>query len=79
MEYGLISNPLYLIFKMDSSGILSEEIEDPSKFDSLYKYILDYSIKENKITVINIINILTELIKKQRSICAYFPKYEKFI
>ncbi len=76
MEYGLISNPLYLIFKMDSSGILSEEIEDPSKFDSLYKYILDYSIKENKITVINIINILTELIKKQRSICAYFPKYE---
>ena len=39
MEYGLISNPLYLLFKMDSSGILSEEIEDPSKFDSLYKYI----------------------------------------
>ena len=41
MEFDLISNPLYLIFKLDSFGILSEEIEDPSKIPLLYNYILE--------------------------------------
>ena len=75
MEFDLISNPLLLIFKLAPSGAISEEIEDPSKFPLLYDYILENFNKKNKIQFINIINILTELIKRQRSICSYFPKY----
>ena len=75
MEFDLISNPLYLIFKLDSFGILSEEIEDPSKIPLLYNYILESSNKKNKIQLINIINIIKEIIKRQRSICSYFLKY----
>ena len=75
MEFDLISNPLYLIFKLDSSGIVSEEIEDSSTFPLLYNYILENSNKTNKIQAINIIKILKEIIIRQRSICAYLPKY----
>ena len=75
MEFDLISNPLLLIFKLTPAGAISEEIEDPSKFPSLYNYMLENSNKKNKIQIINIINILKEIIKRQRSVCAYFPKY----
>ena len=75
MEFDLISNPLLLIFKLTPAGAISEEIEDPSKFPSLYNYMLENSNKKNKVQIINIINILKEMIKRQRSVCAYFPKY----
>ena len=75
MEFDLISNPLLLIFKLTPEGAISEEIEDPSKFPSLYNYMLENSNKKNKVQIINIINILKEIIKRQRSVCAYFPKY----
>ena len=57
MEFELISNPLLLTFKLDDFGIVSEEIEDPSKFPSLYEYIFDNSNKGNKNQLINIIDI----------------------
>ena len=72
MELDLIINPLFQIFKHDDAGIISEEIEDPSKFSLLYNYIFDNS---NKKVAVNIINILKEIIKRQRSIAAFFPKY----
>lgn len=72
MELDLIINPLFQIFKHDDAGIISEEIEDPSKFPLLYNYIFDNS---NKKVAVNIINILKEIIKRQRSIAAFFPKY----
>ena len=75
MEFELISNPLLLTFKLDDFGIVSEEIEDPSKFPSLYEYIFDNSNKRNKNQLINIIDILTKILKKQRSVSAYFEKY----
>ena len=75
MEFDLINNPFFLIFKMDEAGIISEEIEDPSKFTSLYKYILDISNKKNKNQIINAINIFKDIIKRQRSVSAYLPKY----
>ena len=72
MEFDLIKNPLFQIFKHNKAGIITEEIEDPSKFPLLYNYILENS---NKKLVINIINILQEIIKRQRSVSAFFPKY----
>ena len=75
MEFDLINNPFFHIFKIDEAGIISEEIEDPSKFTSLYKYILDISNKKNKNQIINTINIFTDILKRQRSVSAYLPKY----
>ena len=72
MEFDLIKNPLFQIFKHNKAGIITEEIEDPSKFPLLYNYILK---NLNKKLVINIINILQEIIKRQRSVSAFFPKY----
>ena len=72
MDFDLIVNPLYQIFKCNEAGIITEEIEDSSKFPSLYKYILDNS---NKKLAINIINFIKDILKRQRSISAYFPKY----
>ena len=75
MDFNLISNPLLLIFKLSHSGNLSEEIEDPSKFPLLYDFILENFNKKNSIQALNVIKILIELIKRKRSISAYFPKY----
>ena len=75
MDFNLISNPLLLIFKLSHSGNLSEEIEDPSKFPLLYDFIFENFNKKNSIQALNVIKILIELIKRKRSISAYFPKY----
>ena len=75
MDFNLISNPLLLIFKLSNSGNLSEEIEDPSKFPLLYDFIFENFNKKNSIQALNVIKILIELIKRKRSISAYFPKY----
>ena len=72
MEFDLIINPLYQIFKCNEAGIITEEIEDSSKFPLLYKYIFDNS---NKKLAINIINVLKDILKRQRRISAYFAKY----
>ena len=72
MEFDLIINPLFQIFKHNEAGIITEEIEDPTKFPLLYNYIFENS---NKKIAINIINILKEILKRQRSISAFFPKY----
>ena len=75
MEEKIDNNPLKKIFKLDSSGIIMEEIENPSNFTQLFDYL-----KDNKNSIndkIKIIDKLTNIIKVQRSICAFIPLYDK--
>ena len=46
MEFDLIINPLFQIFKHNEAGIITEEIEDPTKFPLLYNYIFENSNKK---------------------------------
>ena len=74
MEKESKDNPLYEIFKTNPSGLISAELKNFTKFPVLYEYLKDNTKKvENKI---KIINKLIELIKSQRKICAFMPKYD---
>ena len=74
MEKESKDNPLYEIFKTNPSGLISAELKNFTKFPVLYEYLKDNTKKvENKI---KIINKLIELIKSQRKICAFIPKYD---
>ena len=67
-------NPLKKIFKKNTLGLISEELENPSNFSILFDYL-----KDNSNTIddkIKKINKLTDIIKNQRSIVAFLPKYE---
>ena len=74
MEIKININPLNKIFRQNSSGIITEEIENHSNFPLLFDYL-----KNNKNPIkskIEIITQLTSMIKNQRIICSFFPKYE---
>ena len=74
MEKEISDNPLYEIFRTNPAGLITSELKNFSKFSVLYEYLNDDKKKvENKI---KIINKLIELIKSQRNICAFLPKYD---
>ena len=74
MEKEKSNNPLFEIFKTNPSGLISAELKDFTKFPILYEYLKDNKKKvEDKV---KIINKLIELIKSQRNICAFMPKYD---
>ena len=68
------NNPLNQIFKKNSKGLITEEIENPSNFIILFDYLID-----NTNSIINkykIIDKLTDMINHKRSIVAFLPKYD---
>ena len=74
METKTKKNPFYQIFKLNASGSITEEIENPNNFHILFDYLKDNSndIKRK----IQLITKLTNTIKLKRSICAFFSKYD---
>ena len=61
MDKEFKNNPLFQIFKQNPSGVITEEIEDSSKFPILFDYLKDNTINlNNKIKVIDMLN---EIIK----------------
>ena len=74
MEEKIDNNPLNNIFKHSPSGIILEEIENPSNFNQLFDYLKDNKNSNNNKK--KIIDQFTNIIKIQRSVCAYLSTYE---
>ena len=68
------NNPLNQIFKKNSKGLITEEIENPSNFTILFDYLKDNTNSINN--KYKIIDKLTDMISNKRSIVAFLPKYD---
>ena len=67
-------NPINAIFKTSKKGITTPEINHMNKIDSFFNYIKNDKIASTLHS--QIIQELTEIIKKNRYLCEYFSSYE---